>query len=97
MFDFETRLAGIAYKVRQLIDENRRLREETLRLQERLEEQQEQNSNQQKEINNLKEQNKILKLRNALEHKGDTTEVKLKINQLIRSIDTTLSNLQSEQ
>ena len=42
-------------------------------------------------INNLTEQNKILKLGNALTQKGDSTEIKLKINQLIRDIDKSLS------
>ena len=42
-------------------------------------------------INNLTEQNKILKLGNALAQKGDSTEIKLKINQLIKDIDKSLS------
>ena len=44
-------------------------------------------------INNLTEQNKILKLGNALAQKGDSTEIKLKINQLIKDIDKSLSLL----
>ena len=42
-------------------------------------------------INNLKEQINILKLGNTLAQKGDTVEIKLRINQLIRSIDKSLA------
>ncbi len=41
-------------------------------------------------INNLTEQNKILKLGNALAQKGDSTEIKLRINRLIKEIDKSL-------
>jgi hypothetical protein len=41
-------------------------------------------------INNLKEQNNNLKLGNTLTQKGDSVEIRLKINQLIRSIDKSL-------
>ena len=44
-------------------------------------------------INNLTEQNKILKLGNALAQKGDSTEIKLRINRLIKDIDKSLSLL----
>lgn len=96
MFDFETTLSGIEYKVRQLMEENQRLKEEVLRQKERQENQAEIIKNQDIEINHLKEQTKILKLRNALEQKGDSTEVKLKINQLIRTIDKTISRIKAE-
>lgn len=96
MFDFETTLSGIEYKVRRLMDENQRLKDEIMRQKERQESQAEIIRDQNIEINNLKEQTKILKLRNALEQKGDSTEVKLKINQLIRTIDKTISRLKAE-
>lgn len=97
MFDFETALAGIEYKMRQLMDENTRLKEDALRQRERQEEQAETIQNLKEEISKLTEINKILKLRNALEQKGDSTEVKLKINQYIRLIDKMIASLQSEQ
>jgi len=96
VFDFETTLSGIEYKVRRLMDENQRLKDEIMRQKERQESQAEIIRDQNIEINNLKEQTKILKLRNALEQKGDSTEVKLKINQLIRTIDKTISRLKAE-
>lgn len=93
MFDYETKLAGIEYKIRLLVEENKRLKEDKLRQIERQEEQKEIIKNQELEINKLKEQNKILKLRNTLEEKGDSAEIKLKINQLIRTIDKSISLL----
>jgi hypothetical protein len=41
-------------------------------------------------INNLKEENKLLKLGNKLSEKGESAEIKLKINQMIRAIDKSL-------
>ena len=97
MLDFETKLSGIEYKVRQLIDDNRELKEQLIRLNDQRDELKEQVRNQQEEINNLKDNIKLLKLRNALEQKGDSTEVKLRINQMIRSVDRCLSILNKPQ
>lgn|SRR5574344_1687919 len=93
MFDFKTTLAGIDYKVRQLIEENKQLKANALNQIERQEKLKETIETQDILINNLKEQIKILKLRNTLETKGDSSEIKLKINQLIRTIDKSLSLL----
>ena len=93
MFDFETSLTGIDYKVRQLIDENNRLKAKVMEENEIIEEQKEQIQNQKTEINKLIEETQILKLRNTLVSKGDSTEIKLKINQMIRNIDKCLSLL----
>lgn len=93
MFDFETNIAGIEYKVRRLIQERDDLRNAEDKLKALCEELQQQINDQQNTINNLKEENKILKLGNALIQKGDSTEIKLKINQLIRNIDKSLSLL----
>ena len=97
MLDFETKLSGIEYKVRQLIDDNRELKEQLIRLNDQRDELKEQVRNQQEEINNLQDNIKLLKLRNALEQKGDSTEVKLRINQMIRSVDRCLSILNKPQ
>lgn len=90
MFDFETTVAEIEYKVRKLIEENNRLRTAEAELTERCRTLQEQIDNDNIVINNLKEQQTILKLGNALTQKGDSAEIKLKINQLIRNIDKAL-------
>ena len=91
MFDFETTVAEIEWKVRKLMEENERLRTEVKRSTEQCQQLQEQVNNQNITINNLKEQNNILKLGNTLTQKGDTVEIRLKINQLIRSIDKSLA------
>lgn len=93
MFDYETTLSSIDYKVRQLVDENNRLKETALSLTEKNEELTDVINDQKKIIEQLKEENQITKLRNTLVEKGDSAEIKLKINQLIRNIDKSLSLL----
>lgn len=93
MFDFETTLSGIEYKVRQLIEQNNRLEEDIAKLTESKEEQTETIKKQQETIEELKQEIEILKLRNTLVQKGDSAEIKLKINQLIRNIDKSLTLL----
>ena len=91
MFDFETTLSGIEYKIRKLTEDNARLRAEVLQLTEEKENLTENIKNQEITINKLKEETQIIKLRNTLVQKGDSAEIKLKINQLIRNIDKSLS------
>ena len=93
MFDFETTLTGIEYKIRKLIEENSQLKGDVLKLTEEKENLIEQIKNQESRIKQLKEETNILKLRNTLVQKGDSAEIKLKINQLIRNIDKSLSLL----
>ena len=93
MFDFETTLSGIEYKVRQLIEDNNRLKDKVLELTEANEELNEYIKNKDNKIKELIEETQILKLRNTLVQKGDSAEIKLKINQLIRNIDKSLSLL----
>ncbi len=91
MSDIETIVAGIEAKAKLLLEENARLRasEESLRGQ--LTELQRQMNEINSSIITLKEENRLLKLGEKLTQKGDTTEMKLKINQLIRSIDRSLA------
>ena len=91
MLDFETTVAEIEWKVRKMIEENDRLRAGEADLTEQCRKLQEQVNNQNITINNLKEQINILKLGNTLTQKGDSVEIRLKINQLIRSIDKSLA------
>ena len=90
MNDYETTLATIEYKVRKLIQENEQLHREVDELSTNIAILKEANKNKDILINNLKEESKILKIRNTLNGKGDSTEIKLKINQLIRTIDKSL-------
>lgn len=95
MIDFENIVAGIEQKVRMLMEENDRLRAVEAKLTEERRQLQEEVKIQNITINNLKEDNKILKLGNALTQKGDSAEIKLKINQLIRNIDKSLAIINS--
>ena len=90
MFDFETSVTGIEFKVRQLADEVARLRSLVSEKDDRCRELQEALDNKEIIINNLKEENKLIKLGNKLTEKGDCSEIKLKINQMIRTIDRSL-------
>ena len=96
MFDFETSVSGIEFKVRQLSDEVMRLRTAVERGEDRRRELEEALKNKETEINNLKEQNKFIKLGNRLTEGNDSAELKLKINQMIRTIDRSLEIMRSE-
>jgi len=93
MFDYETTLSGIEYKLRRLVADNDRLRKEVANLGVAKEELTEKIKNQENTINKLIEENQILKLRNTIVQKDDSAEIKLRINQMIRNIDKSLSLL----
>jgi predicted RNase H-like nuclease (RuvC/YqgF family) len=93
MFDFETSVTGIEFKVRQLADEVARLRRLVSEKDGHCHELEEALNNSEKTVNNLKEENKLLKLGNKLSEKGESAEIKLKINQMIRAIDKSLDIL----
>lgn len=95
MIDFENTVTGIEQKVWMLLEEIDRLRTVEAKLTEERRQLQEEVKIQNITINNLKEDNKILKLGNALTQKGDSAEIKLKINQLIRNIDKSLAIINS--
>ena len=96
MFDFETSVSGIEFKVRQLADEVQRLRGLVDSQRDHVCELEEALKNKEILINNLKEENKLLKLGNKLSEKGDSAEIKLKINQMIRAIDKSLEVLKKD-
>ena len=96
MFDFETSVSGIEFKVRQLADEVMRLRRLNEEGEERRRELEEALKNKESEINKLKEENKFIKLGNRLTEGNDSAELKLKINQMIRTIDRSLEIMRSE-
>jgi prefoldin subunit 5 len=93
MFDFETTLSGIEYKVRQLIEQNNSLKTSVAQLETEREELSETIKKKDEKIEELKQETEILKLRNTLVQKGDSAEIKLKINQMIRNIDKSLALL----
>ena len=93
MLDFETQISNIDLKIKQLINERNSLKQEVSGLQQRLQELENELNNKNYNINQLEEQNKILKLGNTLNNKGDSTEIKIKINRLIREIDESIETL----
>ena len=97
MFDFETSVTGIEFKVRQLADEVARLRTLVSEKEDECRDLKEVLNDKEILINNLKEQNKLIKLGNKLTEKGDCSEIKLKINQMIRTIDKSLEILKVEK
>ena len=93
MNDLENTLTGIEEKVRVIIGQRNALMEDLGRMRATCKELEETIEKQHIIINNLEEKNNFLKLRNTLTQKGDSTEIKLKINQLIRNIDRSLELL----
>ncbi len=96
MFDFETSVTGIEFKVRRLADEVMRLRQLVREGDDRCRELEEALKNKETIINNLKEENKLIRLGNRLTEGNDSAELKLKINQMIRTIDKSLEILRRE-
>jgi len=96
MFDFETSVTGIEFKMRQLADEVMRLRQLVREGDDRCRELEEALKNKETIINNLKEENKLIRLGNRLTEGNDSAELKLKINQMIRTIDKSLEILRRE-
>jgi len=97
MFDFETTVSGIEFKVRQLADEVQQLRGQVAERDDRVWELEEALKNKDILINNLREENKLVKLGNRLAEGNDSAELKLKINQMIRAIDKSLELLKAEK
>ena len=96
MFDFETTVSGIEFKVRQLAEEVQRLRGLVSERERQVWELEEALEKKEILINNLKEENKIVKLGNRLTDGKDSAELKLQINQMIRTIDRSLDILKKE-
>ncbi|MBP5677585.1 MAG: hypothetical protein J6W88_03710 [Bacteroidales bacterium] len=97
MFDFETTVSGIEFKLRQLADEVQRLRSEVSEKENEVWRLEKAIKDKDIIINNLKEENKLVKLGNRLTEGNDSAELKLKINQMIRTIDRSLVILKAEQ
>ena len=95
MFDFETTVSGIEFKVRQLADEVQRLRGLVSERDDRVYELEEALKNKEILINNLTEENKLVKLGNRLTEGKDSAELKLTINRMIRTIDKSLEILKT--
>ena len=97
MFDFETSVSGIEFKVRQLADEVGRLRALVSEKEDEVCDLKKALKDNETIINNLKEENKLVKLGNRLTESSDSAELKLKINQMIRTIDKSLEILKTAE
>lgn len=93
MENLETTLVGIDYKLRRLLADQAALKERLRKLTEENEELRDQIKKADGEKENIYKQLDIIKLRNTLAAKGDSTEIKLRINQLIRNIDRSMEFL----
>ena len=93
MADYDSVVAGILTKIRVLKRENARLQEELDLLTKRCDELQQATENQYILTNNLTEHTNKQQLGNTLETKGDPTDIKQRINQLIKTIDESLALL----
>lgn len=87
MEDLHRLISGIDYKVRKLLEDKHKLNNSLYSLQIEKEELNKIVSEQSELINSLEEQIKISKLGEAIRSNSDITEVKLKINNLVRKID----------
>ena len=93
MEELEATLRSIEDNVRRLVAERDAIREDLKQWEETCRSMEQTIKNQNIIISNLEKNNNILKLGNTLTQRGDTTELKLKINQLIRNIDKSLELL----
>ncbi|MEA5109539.1 hypothetical protein SDC9_27056 [bioreactor metagenome] len=82
-----TLVAGIDYKVRKLVEKNGILKGENQRLYNEVNSLNMRIEDLQKEINELHEKLTALKLAKSLNREESRTNVKLKINELVREID----------
>lgn len=97
MSDFDAVITGIHNKVRMLQEERNSLRTELKRQKELCHELQEALDQQNITITNLKEQNQSINLGNTLVMKGDSTEIKHKIAEMLQTIDEALALLSNTQ
>ena len=94
MQGIEQRLAAIKEKVGNLLQENLRLKEEVQSLTQTLEERERTIEIQKNTIGGLTERNKMIKLAKNLSLSGsDSFDVKIKINELVREIDSCIDLL----
>lgn len=82
-----TLISGIEYKVRKLIGQVSVLQKDNEKLKDEITELNEKITNLELLLNEQKERIKILKLAKSLSKEESKTEVKLKINELLREID----------
>ncbi len=87
MDDVTTLVSGIDFKVRKLIAQQRKLRDEKENLIIELNQQKQTNEEQKQVIKGFEEKIRILKLVKMTDGKEDNSDVRTRINELVREID----------
>ena len=87
MDDVTTLVSGIDFKVRKLIAQLKKLREENETLIIELNQQKQSNEEHKQVIKGLEEKIRILKIARMTEGKEDNSDVRARINELVREID----------
>jgi hypothetical protein len=87
MHELKLLLSGVEYKLRKLINTNKRLDEENKILNDKNKEYEQIIEEQKKIIKELEEKIKVLKIAKSLEGSSNTFEQKDKINEMLREID----------
>jgi len=87
MDDVTTLVSGIDFKVRKLIAQQKKLRDENENLIIELNQLKKTNEGLKQVITGLEEKIRILKLARTIDGKGNNSDVKAKINELVREID----------
>ena len=97
MSDFDAVITGIQNKVKRLQEERDGLRAALEEQERRCQELQEALDNQHISLTNQEEQNQIINQGNTLVLKGDPTEIRQQIAQVIQTIDNALNLLSDSQ
>jgi|GEM_PF-738065 hypothetical protein len=95
MNEIQRLIPRIEGKLRQLVEDKRALEKQNEVLRSQIEQKDKVALEQQEIIDNLKQQVKVLKLGEAIKSNSDKTEVKLRINDLVRKIDRIIKEITS--
>ena len=93
MEDLSLIVSGLEYKVKKLVDLQNKLKAENQSLKIEKRELSEIVEKHQSSINQLEEKYKISRLAKSVEKGKETTEIKLKINEMVREIDKCIALL----
>lgn len=84
---------NIEFKTKKLVEQCEKNKEEKNQLIEKNEELKQKTESQRKEIQALKEKNKLLQIAKSIKSTEGKTEIKLKINEMVREIDNCIALL----
>lgn len=96
MEDYSLLVAGLEYKVRQLIDMKNQLSVEFQETREQLATLQSENQMLKHQLGEITKQKQILEISDTIEESKDARKLKLMINEYIREIDKCIAYLKSE-